>query len=194
MRSESDAGPSASDQTVVVRFESPVEGMDPITGDRFTSDRHVVLCAEIHQTHEWTRFITEAGSEAARWPTATVQSMRWPAPATPSTDDHGRAPLGAVESIEEPTAPDPEAEIRERELMDRILEERLAARRLWASPSVEPIRPELAGWDDISEKPLALGNQTTRARHSGAAPRSARQQCPVCGDRLLAGHDHPCIG
>ena len=54
-------------------------------------------------------------------------------------------------------------------------------------------RPELAGWDDISEKTLALGNQSTRARHWDAAPSSARQQCPVCGDRLVVGMDHPCL-
>ncbi len=79
---------------MVLRFESPVEGVDPITGDRFTSDRHLVLCSEIHQTHEWTRFITEGGSETARWPTSTASSPVTTTPAPP--DAHSRPPSGTI--------------------------------------------------------------------------------------------------
>lgn len=172
----------SSDQMVVVRFHQPVEGVDSDSGEGFTSDRHTVACSEVHQTHEWTRFTNAAGSEAARWPTSMVQSIRWPSP--PAPEAHGDEPVADMEIADAPDEPDPD---------ERRLEERLAYRSLLTRGPVEVDRPELAGWDDISEKTLALGNQSTRARHWDAAPSSARQQCPVCGDRLVVGMDHPCL-
>ena len=92
-----------------------------------------------------------------------VQSIRWPSP--PALDANDDEPVADAKIADGPDEPDPD---------ERRLEDRFAHRSLLTRGPVEVDRPELAGWDDISEKTLALGNQSTRARHWDAAPSSAR--------------------
>lgn len=82
---ESSAGTTAASgasetcwDLVVVRFAWPVDGLDPIDGDQFRSDRHRVAAARAHQDPTDTTFISSQGEIVARWDTSAIISILWP--------------------------------------------------------------------------------------------------------------------
>jgi hypothetical protein len=72
-------GAESPSDFVTIRFNSPVLGWDPWDGTSFTSDMHRVAAVLTRQDAAETTFISEEGEMLARWPTALIEQISWPA-------------------------------------------------------------------------------------------------------------------
>ncbi|MGP0006185.1 MAG: hypothetical protein ACLPTB_15035 [Acidimicrobiales bacterium] len=87
---------------VTVWFNEPVPGFDPVTGDTFTSNRHIVMASVVERNLHETSLVDLNGEVVAAWPTDAIDRIVW-APTQPSS------PVGSVEWREQVRAANPQA-------------------------------------------------------------------------------------
>ncbi len=82
---------------VIVTFNDPVPGVDPIDGSSFNADRHRLDATRVVQDASTTVFTDIDGVIVAEWPTMTITSIVWPSapPAAPSPS--GKPKTGSPE-------------------------------------------------------------------------------------------------
>ena len=72
---------------IVVNFNSPTLGLDPLDGAKFRADRHKVKADWVKQDGQETQFVLD-GEIVASWPTDSITGITWPTgeiiPTTPT--------------------------------------------------------------------------------------------------------------
>jgi len=67
-----------ADELVVVTFNDPVRGSDPVDMVEFNSDRHQVRASRLIQDRENSQFVNGNGQIVAQWPTSMISRVTWP--------------------------------------------------------------------------------------------------------------------
>jgi len=70
---------AASDlEQIVVYFNKPVTGQDPLNKELFTSDRHKLIATWARQDGETTIFLDDDSVIIASWNTRDIKTIQWP--------------------------------------------------------------------------------------------------------------------
>lgn len=64
-------------ELISVRFTSPVEGVDPTSGEVVVSTQHRVAAVYVRQDRTETLFVNDEGEVVARWATRLVEGIDW---------------------------------------------------------------------------------------------------------------------
>ena len=65
-------------EQLIIWFNEPVNGKDPVTKEIFKSNRHRIAASAVNQNSETTNFVTSDGTVVGEWPTQLIGHWIWP--------------------------------------------------------------------------------------------------------------------
>jgi hypothetical protein len=90
-----------ADELIVITFNDPVRGSDPIEKIEFNSDRHRVLANRLIQDSAISLFVDSNGEVVAQWQTSAIAGVIWPARMDPDQEkkDHRSPNEARMEAV-----------------------------------------------------------------------------------------------